>query len=330
MTQAPPPPVSTPVCYRHPSRETYVRCTRCDRPICPDCMKPASVGHQCPECVAEGRRTQRPVRTAFGATRTGAHGYATIGLMAVNVIVFIASIVSTKNKGAAVGGHSIGGLLGSTTPLTDKLSMIGEAVYTNPARAGSNLIFTVGVSQGEYYRLFTAMFVHYGLLHIALNMWALWVLGRPLEAMFGPWRFLAIYVVCGLGGNVAVYLFSPNVPSAGASTAIFGLFGVFFFVLRKLNLSVQSLIPVLIINLVITFGGAAFISVAGHIGGLITGGLVGYGLTHIPQQRRNQWQAAVLGGAVVIIALLTWYQTYHLTSTYPPLSSCTNCGPFPG
>ena len=281
-------------------------------------MKEASVGHQCPECVAEGRRTQRPVRTAFGATRTGAHGYATIGLVVANVIMFLASVISAKSKGAAVGGSSIGGLLGSVTPHSNKLSVVGEVPCQRTqggVGVGPIMNCVAGVSDGEYYRLFTAMFVHYGLLHIALNMWALWVLGRPLEAMFGPWRFLAVYLICGLGGNVAVYVFSPGSPSAGASTAIFGLFGVFFFVLRKLNLSVQSLIPVLIINLVITFGGSSFISVAGHIGGLITGGLIGYGFAHVPQQRRNQFQAAILIGFVVILAGATALQTQHLTST---------------
>src|SRR4029077_16533033 len=96
MTQVPPPsPYSAPqpvvpVCYRHPRRETYVRCTRCNRPICPECMNEASVGHQCPECVAEGRRTQRAARTAFGGTIAGAQGYVTKTLIAINVLVQLA------------------------------------------------------------------------------------------------------------------------------------------------------------------------------------------------------------------------------------------------
>ena len=83
------PPTAAPVCYRHPARETWVRCTRCERPICPDCMREASVGHQCPECVAEGRRTQRPARTAFGGGVAGQLGYVTKTLIALNVIVMI-------------------------------------------------------------------------------------------------------------------------------------------------------------------------------------------------------------------------------------------------
>src|SRR5215475_5642930 len=213
MTQVPP-PVSTPVCYRHNSRETYVRCTRCDRPICPECMNQASVGHQCPECVAQGRRTQRPVRTAFGGSALGAHGYVTMSLIAINCVLLILSILSAKNPGGAVGGGGFGSLFGGQTPLLEHLGVVA----TSTRQDGSILH---GINDGQYYRLFTGMFMHYGLLHLATNMWALWVLGRPLEAMFGPVRFAAIYVVCGLGGNVAAYVFTPHALSAGASTAIF-------------------------------------------------------------------------------------------------------------
>src|SRR5262249_37756498 len=153
--------------------------------------------------------------------------------------------------------------------------------------------------------------MHYGLLHLATNMWALWVLGRPLEAMFGPVRFLAVYLVCGLGGSVASYLFAPNALSAGASTAIFGLFAVFFFVLRKLNRSVAPLIPVLVINLVITFG-VPGISIAGHLGGLITGAVVGAGIAYAPQARRAQIQAAVIAAVVVLLGIATAVQTSAL------------------
>src|SRR3954447_18380913 len=87
-------PTTVPVCYRHPSKETYVRCTRCNRPICPDCMNAASVGHQCLECVAEGKRSQRPVRTAFGGSAAGRAGTATMTLIGINAAVMIVSIVT--------------------------------------------------------------------------------------------------------------------------------------------------------------------------------------------------------------------------------------------
>src|SRR5215813_4818637 len=132
MTQVPPTPQPVvPVCYRHPKRETYVRCTRCERPICPDCMYDAAVGHQCPECVAEGRRTQRPARTVFGAARgAGEAGYATITLIAVNVLMLLLSVTSAKNSGNALaGGQGFGGLIGGDTPLLDQLGVIGRCSF---------------------------------------------------------------------------------------------------------------------------------------------------------------------------------------------------------
>src|SRR5258708_29946980 len=120
------PPAGTPVCYRHPGRETYIRCNRCERPICPDCMRDASVGHQCPECVAEGRRTQRQTRTAFGGSVTGRRGYATITLIAINVVMLLISLASAKNGANALGGQGFGGLIGGQTPLLVKLGVIGQ------------------------------------------------------------------------------------------------------------------------------------------------------------------------------------------------------------
>src|SRR5690348_4927955 len=121
-------PSTAPVCYRHPSRETYIRCTRCDRPICPDCMNEASVGHQCPECVAEGKRSQRPARTAFGGSGIGRAGYVTRSLIGINVLVMIASaIVGGSTAIAGAGGWF--GLMGSGTPLTDWGEVLGYAPY---------------------------------------------------------------------------------------------------------------------------------------------------------------------------------------------------------
>ena len=309
MTQVPP-PVSVPVCYRHTSRETYIRCTRCDRPICPECMNEASVGHQCPECVAEGRKSQRQVRTAFGGSTLGAHGYVTIGLIAINCIMLVASAASSKNFVGALFGADTGGLFGSGTPLSQKLSVFSGGTF--PTNGGQRVTLDGIAQSGEYYRLVTAMFVHYGLIHLLTNMWALWIIGRPLEAMFGPVRFLAVYLVCGIGGNVACYLFAPYSASAGASTAIFGLFAVFYFVLRKLGRDASQLVPLLVINLAITFF-VPGISRAGHIGGLITGAAVGYLMTRAPQQRRKQVQIATLAGAVVVFAIATIAKTSQLT-----------------
>ena len=299
-------PVGVPVCYRHPGRETYVRCTRCDRPICPDCMRDAAVGHQCPECVTEGRRTQRQPRTAFGASALGQRGYVTITFVAINILMLLLSVASAKNSGAALYGRSLGGLIGGATPLMDKLAVLGQC-------DAGGVTVPCGVADGEYHRLFTAMFMHFGLIHLLFNMWALWILGRALESMFGPARFLAIYLVCGLGGNVAAYLFQPGALSAGASTAIFGLFAVLFVALRRPRLSTSSVLPVIVINLIFTLT-VPGISIAGHLGGLVTGGLVGAGVAYAPRANRTAVQVGVLVGAVLLLGLLTIWQTGHLSA----------------
>jgi membrane associated rhomboid family serine protease len=287
-------PSTAPVCYRHPSRETYIRCTRCDRPICPDCMNEASVGHQCPECVSQGRRTQRPARTAFGGSGLGRAAYATRGLIGINVLVMIASTIAGGPK-ALFGSGGWYGLLGSDTPVSDWAAVLGYASYT----PGGELH---GIAAGEWWRLFTAMFVHYGALHLLLNMSVLWQLGRYLEDKLGPLRFAALYLLAGLGGNVAAYLFTAsNQPAAGASTAIFGLFLAMIVVNRRLRLDISTLIPMLVVNLLFTFT-VPNISVAGHLGGLVVGGIVALILAYAPPARRNQIQ--LIGGLAVLALLI--------------------------
>lgn len=298
------PGVAAPACYRHPSRETYVRCTRCDRPICPDCMRVASVGHQCPECVAEGRRSVRQPRTVFGGTQVGQRGYVTKALIAVNTLMLVISAASAG--GGALFGGGLGGLIGAQTPLLTWGAVIGEV------RIG-NTVVPYGVANGEYYRLLTAMFLHYGILHLALNMWGLWILGRVLEAELGPWRFLALYLIAGLGGNVAAYVFQPAGLTAGASTAIFGLLAAVLVVFRRLRRDISVLVPWIVINLVFTFT-VSGISKAGHVGGLLVGGLIAVGLAYAPRGGRTAVQGAVAAGTVAVLAAATIVQTIALNS----------------
>jgi membrane associated rhomboid family serine protease len=259
-------------------------------------MNEASVGHQCPECVAEGKRTQRPARTAFGGSGVGRAAYATRTLIGINVLVMIASTIA-GGFGALFGGSGggLGSLLGSDTSVTRWGSVIGYAAY-GPGGAMH------GIAAGEWWRLITAMFLHYGLLHILTNMWALWQLGRYLEAALGPARFVALYLIAGFGGNVVSYLFSaPNQESAGASTAIFGLFLAAVVINRRLGLQIAQLVPLLVVNLIITFT-IPGISKTGHLGGLLVGGIVAVILAYAPAKRRTQFQ--VIGCAVVVAVLI--------------------------
>src|SRR6201998_3866100 len=274
---APQSPAEAPSCYRHPGRRTYVRCNRCERYICPDCMRTAAVGHQCVECVQAGSKTIRQPRTRFGGRQRSATPVVTYALIAINVVVFLAEVASPS--------------------LRTDLSL-----------------WPWGVAQGELYRLVTSAFLHNGATHLLLNMWALYVVGPPLEMWLGRLRLSALYALSGLGGSVLVYLLSPpNTPTLGASGAIFGLFGATFVVARRLTLDVRWVAAVIVINLAFTFVAPAVssqrISWQAHVGGLVTGALVAAAYVYPPRERRNLIQAAVTVIVLAVFAALIWWRT---------------------
>jgi membrane associated rhomboid family serine protease len=240
-------------------------------------------------------------------------GYVTTSLIAINVIVMIASVISAGGGGVFGGG--MGGLLGGSTPLTEGGSVWGIAQFED-GRGIPVFQTRVGVSEGEYYRLFTSMFLHYGLIHLALNMWALWVLGRELEARLGPGRFLALYLLSGLGGSVACYVFTPGSQTVGASGAIYGLFAALFVVLKRLNRNTSSITTVLVINLIFSFS-VPGISIAGHLGGLAIGAAVGVALAYPPREVRTRVLSITVGALVLLFAAAVVAKTAAL-SVLPP------------
>ena len=275
-----------PHCYRHPGRETGVRCTRCDRPICPQCMVPASVGFQCPECVTEGRKSVRPARTMYGGKVSRGGVDATRVLIGINVVIFILT--------AASGGGLISGR--GTSTIYDRFALIPPAV-----------------ADGEWWRLFTSTFLHYGLFHIAFNMWALYVIGSPLEQWLGRLRYLTLYLLAGLGGSVLSFAAGPiATQSAGASGAIFGLFGAFFIISRRRGLETGGIVGLIAINLVLSFA-VSNIDWRGHVGGLIVGSLVALALvTPPPGPQRNVLQAAGCIGIAVVLVLAGFIGAKHV------------------
>jgi membrane associated rhomboid family serine protease len=279
-------------------------------------MNEAAVGHQCPECVAEGRRTQRSVRTVFGGSMAGTRGYVTITLVAINVIVLLISAATARGQGLFGGGF--GGLLGASTPLTDWGSVQGLQGMCVGACTGNHADFFIptAVAQGEYYRLVTAMFIHYGPFHLLMNMWALWILGRQLEAALGPLRFATVYFVAGLGSSVAAYVFSPSSATAGASGAILGLFGALLVVMRRLGRDLSQAIPSLVI--IFLFSLAPGISLAGHVGGFITGGIVAAALAYAPAKRRDLVAGGTVAVLLAVMALVVLIQTQALQATPLP------------
>jgi membrane associated rhomboid family serine protease len=289
------PPVTT--CYRHPKRETYVRCTRCDRHICPDCMREAAVGHHCPECVKEGNKSIRQARTVFGGrVATAGAPVVTQVLIALNIAAYLGELVRPGIVDRFAGlGQGLVGPGGRTF------------VYDGAVHPGFQ---AVGIAHGEWYRLITSAFLHqppgqgtFGILHILLNMYSLWTLGRVVEAQLGRIRYVALYLLSALGGSVLQYLISPNAGAVGASGAIFGLGAAYFVFSRRLNYD-----PVggrqLIIGLLVWMAvSAAVTSWQSHLGGLLAGGAVGFAFAYAPARHRSVWQAA--GAVVLLLALVT-------------------------
>jgi membrane associated rhomboid family serine protease len=255
-------------------------------------MNEATVGHQCPDCVKEGRRGQRPARTAFGGSRAGQLGYVTTAIIVVNSLVMVGSAI--LGGPSAIFGSGSWNLLGSGTPVTDFGEVLGLALYPNGELHG--------VANGEWYRLFTAMFLHYGILHLLLNMMLVAQLGRYLEGQLGPLRFAGLYLLAGIGGNVTAYLFqAPNQPSAGASTATFGLIIAVIVINRKLMRDSSSMTSVLIINLIFTFT-IPNISIAGHLGGLAVGGATAAVMAYASRPNRGVKQ--LIGCAVILVVIV--------------------------
>ncbi|MBT2413839.1 rhomboid family intramembrane serine protease [Streptomyces sp. ISL-12] len=282
-----------PTCYRHPDRATGVRCTRCERPVCPECMIDASVGFQCPECVRGGSGTghtpaaSRP-RTLAGGTVVTDPRLLTKILVGLNVACYLVQL--------AVGDR-----------FTARFELIGQAYVP--------LLGSVeGVADGQWYRLLTAMFLHGSPIHIIFNMLSLWWIGGPLEQALGRARYLALYVLSGLAGSALTYLIAaPNQPSLGASGAVFGLFGATAVLMRRLRYDMRPVVALLAINLIFTFSPGFNIAWQAHVGGLVAGVVIGYGMVHAPRERRALVQYGTCALVFVITLALALVRTGQLT-----------------
>jgi membrane associated rhomboid family serine protease len=290
-------------CYRHADRETGVSCSNCGRPICHECMIPAAVGFRCPECVKEQRVggsrakvvTRGQIRSGWGAAGLGVHaGWSvTKVLVALNVLMFVLEIFTGATQ--LMGGGS------------------GQAMVNL-----GGLYVPLVLVKHEYWRLFSSMFLHEGVLHIAFNMWALWVIGGFMEAAVGRLKFMILYFISGFAGSVLVIVAAPvNSLVVGASGAIFGLFGalaVHAFLNRGRDFQSRRLLGnilfLLVINLVFTFT-AGTISWQAHIGGLVAGAatMLAMMLAGRKDPRRPFALAdglAVVAIVVIIAAIACW------------------------
>lgn len=246
-------------------------------------MQAASVGFQCPECVSAGGKTVRQGRTVFGGRISGDTSRLTIAIIALNVGVFLAGLVMGERELQVRFGN-----------------IAGPVRFVPGGDVG-------GVATGEYYRLFTAAFLHAGVFHIALNMFVLAQLGPVLERALGRVRFLTLYLLAALGGSTLSFLVSDQgVLGVGASGAIFGLFGAYYVVVRRLGGQTKSILVLLAINIVITFA-VPIIDWRAHVGGLVTGSLLAVIFAYTPRgPRRSQLQAAGCAAvALVLVVLVT-------------------------
>jgi len=287
-----------PTCYRHPGREAHIRCQRCERVICPDCMRPAAVGFQCPECVKEGAKTTRSGRTAYGGLRPTDASRTSIVIIALNVATWI-GILATGGS----GGRVLDFLVLRTQGLCQPIG-VGPHVTQSYCDANGGT-WLPGVVDGAYWQVVTSMFSHVAPLHIGFNMLALWVLGPQLELAVGRARFLALYFVSGLAGSATVLWLGPEFTfggTLGASGAIFGLMGALAVVALKVGGDVRGILTWIGINFFLTFA-IAHISWQGHVGGFVAGTAIGAVLVYAPRgPSRTPFQVA--GTAAIALVVL--------------------------
>jgi membrane associated rhomboid family serine protease len=273
-------------CYRHPDRVTGLSCSECGRPICTECMTMAPVGIRCPEHSGGAQGMQRMTRGARRAAYEGVGAKVTRALIGINVAVYVAEL--------ATGG----GVNGVGSKIYEKGVLIASAIDSN-----GNL---VGVAHGDWWRLVTSAFLHYGPFHLILNMLALYWFGSLLEQRIGSGRFLALYIVSGLAGSAGALVLDPLTPTVGASGAIFGILGAGLIMehfQRDYVFGGQAL-GIIVLNLVITFS-VSSISIGGHIGGLIGGMAATLGLTRFGRGHAAYGRAGALGYAAIVIVGVT-------------------------
>jgi len=272
-------------CYRHPDRQSFVLCQRCLRTICPECQTPAAVGVICPECLRDQQKGQSPAqrkaerrwsRPRAASVVADGRPVVTYAIIGVTAFVYLLQLIPGFGR-------------------TVENALLFYAPMLYPGLTG----------MFEPWRLLTGALVHSSFWHLALNMLALFMIGRTLEPLLGRIRFLTLYVLCALGGSVAVTLLSFATPVVGASGAIFGLFGALLIIGRHLGANIAGIALVIGINLVIGFVPGMNVSWQAHVGGLVTGLVVAFIFTRTRAVRQRGLQTGLLiAVGAVLVALL--------------------------
>ncbi|MGZ8691362.1 MAG: rhomboid family intramembrane serine protease [Gaiellaceae bacterium] len=277
-------------CYRHPDRVTGLSCSECGRPICTECMTMAPVGIRCPEHSGKPQGVQRVTRGVRRAAFEGTGAKVTKALVAINVAVYVAELAT----GGGVNGT-------------------GSTIYLH------GVLFGPLLEQGEWWRLVTAAFLHYGPVHLIMNMIGLYWFGSLLEERIGSGRYLMLYLVSGLAGSAGALLWSKGflTPTVGASGAIFGILGAGLVLEQQRDYVFGgSALGVILINFVLTFS-ISSISKGGHIGGLVGGIVCALGLTRFGRGHAAYGRPGLLGTATIVlvgvasIAIAYWRVTSY-------------------
>ena len=271
-----PPPILE-YCTRHPDVATGRHCTRCDRPACSQCLTQADIGSLCAECLRRAKPATRERIRFWNAAQSVLVTRAIIGL---NAIIFVWVLFGTDRY---IGGGVINGR---------ELDMALSQFF---------------IDNGEWYRLISSGFLHFGLFHVGMNMFLLWQLGVLLEPALGRARFALLYFVSMLGGAVGALVLSPNALTGGASGAVFGLMAAASVGLqqRGVNPLKTGIGATLILNLLITFT-IPGISIGGHLGGALMGAAAGYAMLEPRWNRDNPWigwVAPILGMVLSLVAV---------------------------
>ncbi len=281
-------------CYRHPGVPAGVVCTRCHRPICPNCMVDAAVGFQCPECTRQGARETRQGLLPYGGVPSRDPRLTSIVLIVINTAVW---------------------LLCSRTGLGDRLGLVprGICLAVNDPNsyfpgvlqatcAGEGGTWVPGVSSGAWWQIVTSVFTHLQLTHLLLNMVSLFIIGPIIERVLGRTRFLALYGVAGLAGSASVmWLTGPDSSTVGASGALFGLMGALLLLAYKAKGNYKQVLFVLGANIAFTLFYIGTISWQGHLGGLVGGLIAGWIIAWAPRENRQRIQLYGLTALTVVI-----------------------------
>jgi len=256
-------------CYRHPERATGISCQRCHRPICGECMEPASVGFQCPRCVGRGRATTKTPRTSFGAAMSTGGGSATKAIMVALVVVYVLDLFTRR-------------------------LLLDLLVMDNASVAG-----------GQLWRLVSAAFISGSLVGLLMNLLVLWLAGRAIESELGGWRFVALYLIAGLGGSTLFFVLGPPFGYAlGASAAVIGLLAANAIGKLKgredIRGDVGLLVLLVLYAVLVGFQSFGWLTL---VGGIAVGALVGWVLAYAPRRNRATVQVVGLLGVLAVCLL---------------------------